>query len=134
MKTNFSGVGRWAVRILCVLALVLVGFDSQRSPTGPGELTPAELAQYRLPDGTLPIVCITYQDEDGNTRGKVHVPACYACQIATAVLLPAAPIVDSGHLPFLVASFVAPRREVFHRRLYPPNTGPRAPPQPPTVA
>lgn len=122
------------MRLFCVLALVVAGFGSQSPAAGAAELTPAELAQYRLPDGSLPILCITYKDEDGKTRGKVHVPACYACQLASAVLLPAVPVVDGGHLPFVVASFVAPRREAFHRRLYPPNSGPRAPPHFTTVA
>ncbi len=122
------------VRMLCALALVFVGFGSQPGISSQGTLTPAELAQYRLPDGTLPILCITYQDEDGKFHGKVHVPGCYVCQTAAAVLLPSAPVVDYGHLPFAVAPSVEQGQVAFHRRLHPPNSGPRAPPLFPTVA
>lgn len=128
MRKRSSSIRQWTARILCALALVFVGFGSQPSISSAGSLTPAELEQYRLPDGTLPILCITYKDDDGTVHGKVQVPGCEACQIAAAILLPAANMHKCGHLPFVVAKFIAPKSEAFHRQLYPPNCGPRPPP------
>lgn len=134
MRKTSSSIRQQTVRILCALALLFAGFGAESSASGVGELTPAELAQYRLPDGTLPILCITYKDDDGKVHGKVHVPTCDACQMAVAVVIPAAPVADDGHLPFVVAKFIAPKSVSFHRQLYPPNSGPRAPPFPSIIA
>jgi len=128
MRTVSSDIRQWTVRLLCALAVVFVGFGAQPAISNSDQLTPAELAQYRLPDGTLPIFCITYRDADGKAHGEVHIPGCYLCQTAPAALLPAAPVFDYGHLPFVFARLAAPLSVAFHRRLYPPNSGPRAPP------
>ncbi|AVA25534.1 MULTISPECIES: hypothetical protein [unclassified Rhizobium] len=119
---------QWMVRIMCALALVLVGFAHQPPISDADELTPAKLVQYRLPDGTLPILCVTYKGTDGKEHSKTHAPGCEACRIATAVLLPAPPTDVCERLASSDQDVLAPRAEAFHRQLYPPNTGPRAPP------
>jgi hypothetical protein len=121
-------VEKWAMRILCAIGLVFVGFAHQPPISAADELTPAQLAQYRLPDGTLPILCVTYKDADGKTHNKTHAPGCEACRIAAAVVLPAPPTDVGEHLAFVGEDIFLPKTEAFHRRLYPPNTGPRAPP------
>ena len=129
MRKRSSSIRHWTVRILCALALVFVGFGSQPNLSDAGDLTPAELAQYQLPDGSFPILCITYKDEDGKLRGKVHVPCSDTSQMVAAVLVPEAPATSSIYRPFVFANVVAPKVEAFHRQLYPPNCGPRAPPR-----
>jgi hypothetical protein len=115
-------------RILCALALVFVGFAHQPSVSNADELTPTELAQYQLPDGTLPVLCVTYKGADGKEHSKAHAPECEACRISSAVLLPPPPTDVCEHLAFIGQDVLAPKTEAFHRQLYPPNTGPRAPP------
>jgi len=73
------------VRVLCAVALLSVGFG-HRVPVLP--VHDAYALAYVLPDGTVPSLCLTV-DEDGKTRGVQHdANLCDACLIAGAVLLP----------------------------------------------
>jgi hypothetical protein len=126
-KKHF-GTTQWMVRIICALALLFVGFTHQPPISNADELAPAELAQYQLPDGTLPVLCVTYKGPDGKEHSKSHAPGCEACRIASAALLPMPPTEICEHLAFIGRDVLAPKTEAFHRQLYPPNTGPRAPP------
>lgn len=134
MRRGSSSIRHWTVRILCALALVFVGFGSQPDLSDVGSLSQAELAQYQLPDGTFPILCITYKDEGGKLRGKVLVPCSDTSQMVTAVLVPQASATSFVYLPFTFAKAIAPKVEAFHRQLHPPNSGPRAPPRVAIVA
>jgi len=144
MRKTISRTFQWSARILCAVALLFVGFAHQPVVATADEISPIELAQYRLPDGSLPILCITYKDADGKVhgkayapgceacRGKVHgkayAPGCEACRIASAAMLPTPPTEICERLVSLHREIVVARSEAFHRQLYPPNTGPRAPP------
>ncbi|WP_052210702.1 hypothetical protein [Rhizobium rhizogenes] len=126
--TKLSGRTQWLLRFLCAFALLSVGFAHQPIIANADELTPSALAQYRLPDGTLPVLCVTERTADGKEHSKAHVPSCEACRISSAALLPAPPMDICEHLAFASQDIPAPKTEAFHRQLYPPNTGPRAPP------
>lgn len=128
MGKTLSRTGQWLVRILCAVALLSVGFAHQPAVASTGQPTELELAQYRLPDGSLPVLCITERTPDGKEHGKAYVPGCEACRIAAAALLPLPPTDIFAHLGFAKADVPAPTIVSFHRQLYPPNTGPRAPP------
>ncbi len=128
MRKTISRIGQWSTRILCAVALLLVGFAHQPIVAIADEVSPIELAQYRLPDGSLPILCITYKDADGKVHGKAYAPGCEACRIASAAMLPTPPTDICECLASLRGETVVARSEAFHRQLYPPNTGPRAPP------
>ncbi len=128
MRKTISRTWQWGARILCAVALLLVGFAHQPIMATPDEISPIELAQYRLPDGSLPILCITYKDADGKVHGKAYAPACQACRIASAALLPTPPTEICERLASPRGETIGARPEAFHRQLYPPNTGPRAPP------
>lgn len=118
------------VRILCAVALLCLGF-AHKAPVlaAPGGIPLNEIAAYVLPDGTLPVLCITSHDdgkshphEDGRGTG------CEACRLNASVILPAPPAVVPA-VVVRVRNTVLPKRfEAYHRQLYPPNTGPRAPP------
>jgi len=125
---KFSGTTQWLLRILCAFALLSVGFAHQPAISSADELTTAALAQYRLPDGTLPVICVSEKTADGREHSKAHVPSCEACRISSAALLPAPPMDICEHLAFASQHIPTPKIEIFHRQLYPPNTGPRAPP------
>jgi hypothetical protein len=127
-------IEQWALRILCAVALVFVGFAHQLPAAAAGEFDPAELAQYVLPDGTLPTLCVTTTDKSGQDQhDKAHSHGCEACRISAAILLPAADIAGAV-IPFAPAVELPIRTEAFHRQLFPPNTGPRAPPSDPIPA
>ena len=126
---TLSGTTQWLLRILCAFALLSVGFAHQPAVSSADELTPTALAQYRLPDGSLPVLCVSEKTADGKEHGKAHVPNCEACRISAAALLPLPPTDICEHLAFASQDDLpAPKTEAFHRQLYPPNTGPRAPP------
>ncbi|WFU12713.1 hypothetical protein QA646_22755 (plasmid) [Rhizobium sp. CB3090] len=128
MEKKRFGTTQWMVRIMCALALAFVGFAHQMPISNADELAPAALAQYQLPDGTLPVLCITYRGSDGKEHSKTQAPGCEACRSAAAALLPTPPTDVCEHLAAADQDELAPRTEAFHRQLYPPNTGPRAPP------
>lgn len=128
MRKTISRTWRLGARILCAVALLFVGFAHQPVIATADEISPIELAQYRLPDGSLPILCITYRDADGKVHGKAYAPGCEACRIASAAMLPTPPSEICERLASARTETVVTRAEAFHRQLYPPNTGPRAPP------
>jgi hypothetical protein len=127
------GTTRLLVRILCAVALLSVGF-AHRPAVSAAELTPVELAQYRLPDGTLPVLCVTERTPDGKEHSKAYMPGCEACRISAAALLPTPPMDICEHLALVREDIVVTRDEAFRRQLYPPNSGPRAPPALRTLA
>lgn len=134
MRKRIFGTTQWIVRILCAVALLSVGFAHTPAVASAAELTTLELAQYRLPDGTLPVICVTERTPDGKEHGKTFMPGCEACRISAAILLPTPSTDIFEHLAFVREDIVVVRREAYHRQLYPPNSGPRAPPALPILA
>ncbi|MBY5586599.1 hypothetical protein HFO49_03735 [Rhizobium leguminosarum] len=122
-------IEQWALRILCAVALVFVGFAHQLPAAAAGEFDPAELGQFVLPDGSLPTLCVTVTDKSGQDQhDKAHSHGCEACRISAATLLPAPTDIAGAPIPFAVTVELPIRTEAFHRQLFPTNTGPRAPP------
>ncbi len=128
MRKTISLTWQWSVRILCAVALLFVGFAHQPVVATADEISPLEIAQYRLPDGSLPILCITYKDADGKVHGKAYAPGCETCRIASAAVLPTPSTDVYERLVSPRGEIVVAKSEAFYRQLYPPNTGPRAPP------
>lgn len=127
-------IEQWALRILCAAALVFVAFAHQAPVAAASDAGPAELAQYVLPDGTLPTLCVTATDQsDQGQHDKTHSHGCEACRIGASTLLPAPMDVAGAPIGFAVAVELPTRAKVFHRQLFPPNTGPRAPPSDPIL-
>ncbi|RFB98884.1 hypothetical protein B5K08_04390 [Rhizobium leguminosarum bv. trifolii] len=127
-------IEQWALRILCAAALVFVAFAHQAPNAAAGESGPADLAQYVLPDGTLPTLCVTVSDtSDQGQHDKTHSHGCEACRIGASILLPAPADVADAPIPFAVAAELPIRAESVPRRLFPPNSGPRAPPSDPIL-
>lgn len=125
-------IEQWMVRIVCALALVFVGLAHQVPAVAGDALDPVALAQYVLPDGTLPSICVTITDDSGKEHGKIgHLTSCEACRIGDSVVLPVPGDVVGAPVGFVVAVELLRRIEGFHRQLYPPNRGPRAPPSDP---
>lgn len=135
MIRRATQIEQWALRVLCAVALVFVGFAHQVPTAAASDLGPAELVQYVLPDGTLPTLCVTITDKsDQGQHDKTHSHGCEACRISASTLLPAPTDVAGAPIPFAVTVELPIRAETFHRQLFPPNTGPRAPPSDPIPA
>lgn len=75
------------VRMLCALALLLVAFAHK--PVGVAATVSAyagvNVADYILPDGTLPDLCLT---GDGDHQHHAGANPCEACRIVSSVDLP----------------------------------------------
>lgn len=86
--TNRAGQISRIARIICALALILVGFAHQ-PPRIPTTVPASEMAAYVLPDGTLPVLCdLANLDDDDHS----HDPGrCEACVLSASTLLPPPP-------------------------------------------
>ena len=118
---------RWAVclRILCAVALLSVGF-AHRPAMAANVPSAVELAQYVLPDGTMPDLCL-----DGMVDGKEkHATPikCEACRIGSAMLLPAPADLAGAALAFRRVSALPLVEEALHSKRERPGSPPRAPP------
>lgn len=128
MVEGFHRVEQFGVRILCALALLLVGFAHTPPAIGSHGLSPSELAEFVLPDGTLPVLCLP--SEDGSTKKTDHVgkQGCEACRLSASVLLPS-PADAVGERILRAGEHIVPVRvEAFYRQLFPRNASPRGPP------
>ncbi len=115
-----------AIRIICVVALVLLGLAHRPSVSSAPQFSPQEIAALTLPDGTVPELCLP--SEDG--KGKVHAAAsdCEACRIAAAALLPAPADAEGIRMSLIGAVTLPQPAEAHYRQLFPPASHPRAPP------
>lgn len=117
---------RWAacLRILCAVALLSVGFAHQ--PVAASVPNGFELAEYVLPDGTMPDLCL-----DGMVGGQdKHVAPlkCEACRIGSAMLLPEPADLAGAVLSFQLVADLPLVEEALHSRRERPGSPPRAPP------
>lgn len=76
-----GGVG---LRILCALALLLALAVHRLPVPGPGAAA-TDLSQYTLPDGTVPDLCLTGAEGDGNPHPMAHRPGCDACRLNAVI-------------------------------------------------
>ncbi|MEQ1403911.1 hypothetical protein ABK249_03110 [Neorhizobium sp. Rsf11] len=136
MESRLTFIERLLVRIVCVLALVMVGFG-HKAPSLDSTWAAAEVAQYTLPDGNLPTLCVTVTDDEGGGSGKhesFKPTGCEACRLSASVLLPTPTDMVGTITRFIPAARQPQRDETSPPRLFPPNTGPRAPPSMMSIA
>jgi hypothetical protein len=116
------------VRILCALALILVGFAHKTPVLDGASIRSAELSQYVFPDGTPHVLCLPGEAGDAEHDHPDFGSSCEACRLSASVLLPT-PENTTGWLIRLPADRLVPIRvETFSRLLLLPNAGPRGPP------
>nr|WP_142781863.1 hypothetical protein [Agrobacterium sp. T29] len=118
------------LRILCAIAFVCIGFAHKPPQVKAQTFTPAELALYTLPDGTLPVLCLPTDDGHGGHGDGDHGlgTGCEACRLtATAILPTPADMCGSPILHEITFNLLVPS-EATYRQLFPPNSSPRAPP------
>ncbi|OWV84686.1 hypothetical protein ATY79_11185 [Rhizobium sp. R693] len=126
MNPRFTG---WFVRVICAIALLSLGFSHQVPGVARGALASAELTEYVLPDGTLPVICTDGSKRTVDHHGKVHGHGCEACRIAASTLLPLPDLADVVRLRIDTDVTLPSMREARNEEPFPPNRGPRAPPQ-----
>lgn len=113
------------VRILCVIALMLVGVSHKLAAFGPAPN--ADLASYALPDGTLPVLCLSGQVSDPDNSADL-LETCEFCRIAAAVILPDHPAIPE-RIEFTTRVFAhLPKRVELAASLHDTPAVPRAPP------
>lgn len=98
---------RIAAIALYAIATVLVGFghaEERWAPAAAATAPSIDLDDYRLPDGSLPVLCLS-EDGEGEGDGRRHV-LCDAC------------LVSSGHAPAPSSPTAAPA-SVGHRESRP---------------
>ncbi|SOC86281.1 hypothetical protein SAMN05421890_4807 [Ensifer adhaerens] len=118
------------VRMMIVVALTMIGFAHK--PVMAGEVPASVLyAAYTLPDGTLPVLCITVtgdEDKASAPKGTMRDYGCDACRLAASILTAEPPVLEGSAIEF-------PHRRCAHCRDIPKPQGaavsralPRAPP------
>jgi len=118
--------GSGLVRMLCALSLLLVAFAHRplALETVPS-LSSADVASFMLPDGTLPDLCLTGENDGADHFAASH---CEACRIASSVDVP--PPFDA----YVITRWSAQAELSIHdnaRLAYPalrPGASPRGPP------
>ena len=112
------------VRFACVLSLLLVSFV--HSPAVSIADDAVDLAAYALPDGTLPVLCLTGGTDDG--KGQVDGKSCEFCRLASSIVLADAPT-DFLSCPLSAElPFSPPSSDGFVRQVFSANSPPRGPP------
>ncbi len=117
---------RVAVRMLCAIALLSVGFAHKVPVVFPAEVAAADLAAYVLPDGTLPDICLT--TEHGSDQDHAYSGDCEACRLGASILLPQPADMVGERIALAGGPLFEPRRTVVPRLILAPNASPRAPP------
>lgn len=98
-----AGRGLVLVRLLIILALALTAFAHRAAPDNAPPAT--DFLAYALPDGTLPVLCLT---ESGDADSDHHKgsAACEFCRIAGAIAVAVPPALHSA--PIDAAKRVSP--------------------------
>lgn len=91
MTNRGNEMGR-LTRILCALALILVGF-AHKPPHVVTTVPASEVAAYTLPDGTVPMLCdLANLADDDHDHGPSQGPLrCEACLLSASTLAPPPP-------------------------------------------
>jgi hypothetical protein len=115
-----------AIRMICVVALVLLGLAHRPVATPAPQFSPQEIAALTLPDGTVPELCLP--SEDGKDKTHAATSDCEACRVSATALLPAPADAVGMRMPLVAALTLPQPAEAHYRQLFPPDSHPRAPP------
>ena len=119
----------WVLVVRAVLAIALVTSAFAQKPltlVAPDN-SRISLSDYVLPDGSLPILCVTDTSGSGTSHqyGKL---GCDLCRLTPSVVLPC-PQPSVGLATASMRAVLQPSRfEAVYRRFFPPSAPPRGPP------
>ena len=119
--------GRLSRGLNAALALVLAGalaLLGAHLPAPPGGGAGPDLTAYAMPDGTLPVLCLTGHDGDGPDAAK-HCPDCVVAKVL-AVVAPA-PAAARRETAVEAARLLPEIRLAAARPRAPPARGPPSP-------
>jgi hypothetical protein len=116
---------RIAVRMICALALLFVAFAHQ--PVSLASAQP-DLSAYTLPDGSLPVLCLTDSNDTDHHNSAWHGKGCEACRLSASVILPVPPAASGRKIEPLQSLAIRREAALIARLAYPPSAPPQAPP------
>lgn len=125
----------WWLRFVCAVALVCTAFTHRAPVLASGSVSTMELAEYVLPDGTIPVLCLPDDDNKGKPHDGMPASGCEVCRLTTSIILP--PPAHAGGWPTQFTRMMALPplvEEAYYRQLFPPNASPRGPPGPDLIA
>lgn len=126
MAARRGGVAKF-VRILCAIALLCLGFTHQLPNADAASISISDFEQYVLPDGTLPVLCLSDMDSQSHSSTKVG-NGCEACRLSASILLPAPGDTSSWLIPRSADRFIEQKAETVVWRHLTACASPRGPP------
>lgn len=88
MIRNFGHLRQWGLCVICALAFLLLGFAHKAPVVDAGAIPASEIAAFILPDGSLPMLCLSSGDGKTNHHGQEATGFCETCRLAAATILP----------------------------------------------
>lgn len=104
MISHLGQFRQLGLRILCAVAFLLLGFAHKPPVVDASPIPASEIADYILPDGTLPVLCLPSEDGTAKHNHPDSGTFCEACRLAASTILPTP--VDTLGAPIL--------REIVH--------------------
>ncbi len=95
------------LRLVCAMAMLVLGFAHHAPSLDARGLSASELAQYVLPDGTLPDFCLSIQEDGSGTTVKKS--ECVACRIGNGLVPPSRHDVDGERIAVRLKPLWPPR-------------------------
>lgn len=132
MSDRRSGMMK-GVRILCALALLLVGFAHKVPVLDGYSVQSAGLSQYAFPDGSPHDLCLPGEAGGAGHSHPGFGSGCEACRLSASILAPAPGDAAGWLIRLPVDRFMPKRVGTFHRPFLLPNAAPRGPPSRPTA-
>ncbi|WP_341989156.1 hypothetical protein [Azorhizobium sp. AG788] len=77
------------LQILCVFALLLVGSLHQPPQPRADVASTFDVAEYVLPDGSVPDLCLSAAGDEGGSAAIKHSHGCEACRLTAILDFPA---------------------------------------------
>lgn len=118
------------LRIVCAIALLSIGFAHKPPLAQATTLSIAQSADYVLPDGSFPVLCISLHD-DGDASHPTTSSfglGCEVCRLSASIILPQPPATVGQRIAVTLRVLPPSFNEDIFQQLFPPNAAPRAPP------
>lgn len=115
-------------RLLCVLALLFVGFAHKVPMVDGASAQSVELSQYVFPDGTPHVLCLPGEAGDDGHEHPDFGSGCEACRLSASILVPVAGDAAAWLVRLPVGRLAPMRAEPLGRSFLLPNAAPRGPP------
>ncbi|MBB6261176.1 hypothetical protein FHS77_001726 [Paenochrobactrum gallinarii] len=131
MVRNAKTKTAFLIRFLSVLALFFVAFAHKPIELRATENSEFLRAEFRLPDGTFPVICLDSTRDINGKPGEgrhLHVADCDACRLTAKFICPAPDVSNAAVFRLALAHGDILPEPAMRRAVYPPAAPPRAPP------